>query len=142
MFNMDPNSFMPQSVMPQPTVALPPNPGLNSSNPGQPIVQPSEVVSTKPAEIVLDTSGRSSASVREYAQPLEKVAQEAADAIQTFIQSKGVNLSISVDHTTGYHIIRVTDNNGDMVMQLPSEQAVRIAHSMNSLQGVFVDQFA
>jgi flagellar protein FlaG len=100
------------------------------------------VVSTKPAEIVLDTSGRSSASVREHAQPIEKVVQEAADAIQTFIQSKGVNLSISVDHSTGYHIIRVTDNNGNMVMQLPSEEAVRIAHSMNSLQGVFVDQFA
>ena len=139
---MNPISSAPQSVMPQSTVALPSNPGLNSSNPGQPIVQPSEVVSTKPAEIILDTSGRSAASVREHAQPIEKVVQEAADAIQSFIQSKGVNLSISVDHTTGYHIIRVTDNNGNMVMQLPSEEAVRIAHSMNSLQGVFVDQLA
>lgn len=139
---MNPISSAPQSVMPQSTVALPSNPGLNSSNPGQPIVQPSEVVSAKPAEIILDTSGRSSASVREHAQPIEKVVQEAADAIQSFIQSKGVNLSISVDHTTGYHIIRVTDNNGNMVMQLPSEEAVRIAHNMNSLQGVFVDQLA
>jgi flagellar protein FlaG len=68
--------------------------------------------------------------------------QAAADAIQTFIQSRGVNLSISVDHTTGYHIIRVTDNNGNMVMQLPSEEAVRIAHNMDSLQGVFVDHIA
>ena len=139
---MNPISSAPQSVMPQSSVALPHNPGLNSSNPGQPIVQPSEVVSTKPAEIVLDTSGRSSASVREAAQPIEKVVQAAADAIQTFIQSRGVNLSISVDHTTGYHIIRVTDNNGNMVMQLPSEEAVRIAHNMDSLQGVFVDHIA
>jgi flagellar protein FlaG len=139
---MNPISSAPQTVMPQSSVALPSNPGLSSSNPGQPIVQPSEVVSIKSAEIVVDTSGRSSASVRESAQPMEKVVQAAADAIQTFIQSRGVNLSISVDHTTGYHIIRVTDNNGNTVMQLPSEEAVRIAHNMDSLQGVFVDHIA
>ena len=135
-------SSAPQTVIPQSTVGLPSNPGLSSSNPGQPIVKPSEVVVTKQAQIVLDTSGISSASVRESARPVEKVVQAAADAIQSFIQSKGINLSISVDHTTGYHIIRVTDNAGNMVMQLPSEEAVRIAHNIDSLQGVFVDHIA
>lgn len=139
---MNPISSAPQSAMPQSAVALPSNPGLKASDPSQPIVQPSEVVSLKPTEIILDTSGRSSASVRESAQPLEKVIQAAADAIQTFIQSRGVNLNISVDHSTGYNIIRVTDNNGDVVMQLPSEEAVRIAHNMDTLQGVFVDHIA
>ena len=139
---MNPISSASQSVMPQSSVALPSNPGLSAANPAQPIVKPSEVVALKPAEIVLDTSGMSSASVRESARPVEKVVQAAADAIQTFIQSKGVNLNISVDHTTGYHIIRVTDNAGNMVMQLPSEEAVRIAHNMDSLQGVFVDHIA
>lgn len=139
---MNPISSAPQSAMPQSSVALPSNPGLSDANPAQPIVKPSEVVSLKPSEIILDTSGRSSASVRDSARPVEKVVQAAADAIQTFIQSKGVNLNISVDHTTGYHIIRVTDKAGNMVMQLPSEQAVRIAHNMESLQGVFVDRIA
>ncbi|QWE19306.1 flagellar protein FlaG [Polynucleobacter corsicus] len=139
---MNPISSAPQAVMPQSNVALPSNPGLQASDPGQPIVKPSEVVAPKQAQIVLDTSGMSAASVRESARPVEKVVQAAADAIQTFIQSKGVNLNISVDHTTGYHIIRVTDNSGNMVMQLPSEEAVRIAHNMDSLQGVFVDHIA
>jgi uncharacterized FlaG/YvyC family protein len=90
----------------------------------------------------MDTTGVSSASVRESARPIEKVVQEAANAIQEFIQSKGSSLSISVDHTTGYHIIRVTDSNGNQVMTMPSEAAVRIAHNMQAIQGLFVDQTA
>ena len=103
---------------------------------------PPELPNRKPSEIAMDTTGVSSASVRESAKPIEKVVQEAANAIQEFIQSKGSNLSISVDHTTGYHIIRVTDNNGNQVMTMPSEAAVRIAHSMQGLQGLFVDHTA
>lgn len=136
---MNPISSAPSAAMPQTSVALPSNPGLSDANPGQPIVKPSEVLAPKVTQIILDTSGISAASVRESARPVEKVVQAAADAIQTYIQSKGVNLSISVDQTTGYHIIRVTDKAGNMVMQLPSEEAVRIAHKMDSLQGLFVD---
>jgi uncharacterized FlaG/YvyC family protein len=73
---------------------------------------------------------------------MEKVVQAAANAIQEFIQSQGSNLSISVDQVTGYHIIRVTDHNGNEVMTMPSEAAIRVAHNMQSLQGLFVNQAA
>jgi flagellar protein FlaG len=132
-----------------PNIAMPHNSGASSAGdqmknaaPQMPIIKPAEVVSRKPSVIVLDTSGTSAASVRDSARPVEKVVQAAADAIQTFIQSKGVSLNITVDHVTGYHIIQVTDKSGNMVMQLPSEEAVRIAHSMESLQGLFVDHLA
>jgi uncharacterized FlaG/YvyC family protein len=101
-----------------------------------------DLPSRKPSVIAMDTSGVSPASVREFAQPIEKVVQEAANAIQAFIQSKGSSLSISVDQVTGYHIIRVTDSNGNQVMSLPSDAAIRVAHNMQSLQGLFVDRTA
>jgi uncharacterized FlaG/YvyC family protein len=101
-----------------------------------------ELPSRKPSVIAIDTTGVSSASVREAAQPIEKVVQAAANAIQEFIQSQGGNLSISVDGVTGYHVIRVTDNNGNEVMSLPSDAAIRIAHNMQSLQGLLVNQTA
>lgn len=101
-----------------------------------------ELPSRKPSVIAIDTSGISSASVREAAQPIEKVVQAAANAIQEFIHSQGGNLSISVDGVTGYHVIRVTDNNGNEVMSLPSDAAIRIAHNMQSLQGLLVNQTA
>lgn len=99
-----------------------------------------EMPNRKPSVIAIDTSGVSSASVRESAQAIEKVVQAAATAIQEFIQSQGASLSISVDQLTGYHIIRVTDNNGNQVMQMPAEAAIRVAHNMQSLQGLFVNQ--
>jgi uncharacterized FlaG/YvyC family protein len=101
-----------------------------------------EMPNRKPSVIAIDTSGVSSASVRESAQAIEKVVQAAATAIQEFIQSQGASLSISVDQLTGYHIIRVTDNNGNQVMQMPAEAAIRVAHNMQSLQGLFVNQSA
>jgi len=108
-----------------------------------PIVQPSEVVSRKPVQIALDTSGVSQASVRQNAQPLERAVQEAANSIQQFIQSRGVQLNISYDHQTGFNVVQVIDpNTGEMVMQLPSQEAVNIAHAMDSLQGLLVNKFA
>jgi uncharacterized FlaG/YvyC family protein len=101
-----------------------------------------DLPSRKPSVIAIDTTGVSSASVREAAQPIEKVVQAAANAIQEFIQSQGGSLSISVDGVTGYHVIRVTDNNGNEVMSLPSDAAIKIAHNMQSLQGLLVNQTA
>lgn len=101
-----------------------------------------ELPSRKPSVIAIDTTGVSSASVREAAQPIEKVVQAAASAIQEFIQSQGGSLSISVDDVTGYHVIRVTDSNGNEVMSLPSDAAIKIAHNMQSLQGLLVNQTA
>lgn len=105
-------------------------------------INPPVLPTRKPAEIAINTSGMSSASVRENARPLEEVVQEAANAIQEFIQSQGANLSISVDQLTGYHIIRVTDSNGNQVMQMPAEAAIRVAYSMQSLQGLLLNQKA
>lgn len=105
-------------------------------------IEPPVMPTRKPAEIAINTSGVSSASVRENAKPIEEVVQAAASAIQEFIQSQGANLSISVDELTGYHIIRVMDSNGNQVMQMPAEAAIRVAHSMQSLQGLLLNQKA
>lgn len=116
--------------------------GKGDSAPAMPAFKAPEIAPKKEVVIALDTSGTSAASVREFAQPIEKVVQAAAAAIQDFIQSKGSNLTVTVDHTTGYHVIQVTDNSGNVVMHLPSEAAVRIAHNMESLQGLFVNNVA
>jgi len=105
-------------------------------------IDPPELPTRKPSQIAIDTSGMSSASVRENAAPIEKVVQAAATAIQEYIQSQGANLSISVDELTGYHIIRVLDSNGNQVMQMPADAAIRVAHSMQSLQGLLINQRA
>ena len=43
----------------------------------------------------------------------------------------GRNLSFSVDGTTGYQVVRVTNpQTGEVVRQLPSEELLKIAESM------------
>ena len=114
----------------------------DSAPPPMPAFKAPEIAPKKEVVIALDTSGTSAASVREFAQPIEQVVQAAAAAIQDFIQSKGANLTVRVDQTTGYHVIQVTDSGGNVVMHLPSEAAVRIAHNMESLKGLFVNNVA
>ena len=132
------------NLMPAPAQALPaqdaPKVGAGVV---EPMVKAPEVIQRKEVPIALDTSGVSNSSVRQSAQPIEKAVQEAAAAIQSFIQSRGVNLDVSVDPVTKYHVIRVSDpQTGEMVMQLPSSEAIRVAHNMESLQGLLFNGHA
>ena len=133
------------NLMPTPAPQAMPTPEAPKVGAGvvEPMVKAPEVVQRKEVTIALDTSGVSNSSVRQFAQPIEKAVQEAATAIQNFIQSRGVNLNVSVDPVTNYHVIRVSDpRTGEMVMQLPSEEAIRVAHSMESLQGLLFNGHA
>jgi flagellar protein FlaG len=81
--------------------------------------------------------------VNEAAQPTREVVAKAAQQIQSFVQSMGRNLSFSVDSTTGYHIVRVTNpQTGEVVRQLPSEELLRIAQSFEQLNAALIHQKA
>jgi flagellar protein FlaG len=55
----------------------------------------------------------------------------------------GRNLNISVDQTTGYHVVRVVNpDTNELIRQLPSEELLRIAQQMDSLQNALVSQKA
>lgn len=82
-------------------------------------------------------------NVNEAAAPTREVVAKAAQQIQTFVNSMGRNLSFSVDSTTGYHIVRVTNpETGEVVRQLPTEELLRIAQSFEQLNAALVHQRA
>jgi len=67
----------------------------------------------------------------------------AAEQIQNFVQSMGRNLNFSIDQTTGYHVVRVMNpETNEVVRQLPSEELLRIAQNMASLNNALVSQRA
>ncbi len=81
--------------------------------------------------------------VNETSQPTREVVAKAAQQIQSFVQSMGRNLNFSVDSTTGYHIVRVTNpETGETIRQLPSEELLRIAQSFEQLNAALVNQKA
>ena len=82
-------------------------------------------------------------NVNEAAAPTREVVAKAAQQIQSFVSSMGRNLSFSVDSTTGYHIVRVTNpETGEVVRQLPTEELLRIAQSFEQLNAALVNQRA
>lgn len=82
-------------------------------------------------------------SVSETSAPTREVVAKAAQQIQSFVQSMGRNLNFSVDSTTGYHVVRVTNpDTGEMIRQLPSEELLRIAQSFAQINSALVNQKA
>ena len=70
-------------------------------------------------------------NVGQAAQPSQEVVAKTAQQLESFVQSMGRDLSFSVDSTTGYHVVRVTNpQTGEVVRQLPSEELLKIAETM------------
>ena len=99
----------------------------------------------------------SAKSVAEKAKPLsEKIElgsvrsgfdrvgfEQAIQQIQKFIEDNPrVNLSVRVDDTLNRPVMSVVDPNDGEVMQIPSEEVIKIAQNIELMRGVFFDQKA
>lgn len=82
-------------------------------------------------------------NVSQAAQPTQEVVAKTAQQLESFVASMGRDLSFSVDSTTGYHVVRVTNpQTGEVVRQLPSEELLKIAESMQQTGSGLVNQKA
>ena len=76
-------------------------------------------------------------NVNQVMQPSRETVARAAEQMQKFVSTMGRNLSFSIDGTTGHHIVRVTNPaTGEVVRQLPSEEMLRIAHSLTQISAL------
>jgi flagellar protein FlaG len=67
--------------------------------------------------------------------------QEAVGAANEKLLQRGQKLDIGVDEESGTIVIRVSDQKtGEMIRQMPSEEALRITRSIDRLTGILVDQ--
>lgn len=72
-----------------------------------------------------------STDVAKFAQETQIAVQKAAQEIESFLQASGRNLNISVDGTTGYHVVTVTNpETGEVIRQMPSPELLKIAQSL------------
>ena len=89
------------------------------------------------------STGFKPSNVAESSAPTREVVAKAAQQIQSFVSSMGRNLDFSVDSTTGYHVVRVTNpETGEVIRQLPTEELIRIAQSFEQLNAALVHQRA
>ena len=82
-------------------------------------------------------------NVSQAVQPTQEAVAKTAQQLESFVASMGRDLSFSVDSTTGYHVVRVTNpQTGEVVRQLPSEELLKIAQSMEQTGSGLVNQKA
>jgi flagellar protein FlaG len=76
------------------------------------------------------------------AKPLPRDALEAiARGIQDYLQRNGRNLEFRVDDSTGETVITVRDaSTGDVIRQIPNEEALAIAQRFSANSGTLFDQ--
>ncbi len=84
-----------------------------------------------------------SSQILETTAPSREAVDQAARHIEDFVKSVGRSLSFSVDASTGQNIMRVLDpNSGEVIRQLPADETLRIARSIDYFQSMLVHQRA
>ena len=70
-----------------------------------------------------------------------KELEESVQLANQKLESRNQLLSIGVDKASGTVIVTVTDKtSGQVVRQIPSEEALRISQSIDKLTGILVDK--
>lgn len=103
-----------------------------------------------PARVVLDerparppAAPPAEATSAPVSVPAPGQVQQAAQMISKAIQTFSRNLEFSVDDTTGKTVVKVLDKEtGDMIRQIPSQEALDIARVLDRLQGLLIRQKA
>ena len=73
-------------------------------------------------------------NISQSMQQSRQAVEAAAQQMQTFVSSMGRNLNFSIDGSTGYHVVRVTNpSTGEVIRQMPSEEVLRLAHSFDQI---------
>ena len=104
------------SSLPPPSVGAAPAPALEETKAVQPI-------QAKPAP------------------PTQQQLEAAVKEVARVVQPKASNLDFSVDHDSGKTIVRITDRQtGEMIRQIPSEEMVELAKSLDRMQGLLMRQ--
>lgn len=94
-------------------------------------------------EIVTAARASSVPSVHESAKVSREAVQAAASKIQTFVSSMSRDLSIHVDSSSGKAVIQVVDpQSNETVRQIPGEEALRLARTIDYLSSLLVSQKA
>lgn len=101
---------------------------------------PSAEASGKPA-----TAGATEASEERATQAVSGKAEEvsrdqvesAVSTIQEFVQSVRRNINFSLEDSSGRVVVKVTDaNSGDVIRQIPSEEALQLAESLEEVRSL------
>ncbi|MCJ8167960.1 flagellar protein FlaG [Atopomonas sediminilitoris] len=103
-----------------------------------------QVVKLKPADNLQPQAGVAAQRAEQQESSNQQASREqvdkAVESISDFVQSVRRNINFSVDDTSGRIVVKVIDTeSGDLVRQIPSEEALALAENLNSAGSVLFE---
>jgi flagellar protein FlaG len=121
--------------------ALPQVQGLESRGspvPSQPAVQNPQGAVPAQAQPVSEKTSPSRSEQNASRETLQKAVDQANRKLQTLSSNE---LQFSIDKETGIQVVKLTDKQtGEVIRQIPSEEMLKIAKSIESMTGSLVSQ--
>ncbi|KFE49978.1 flagellar protein FlaG [Pseudomonas syringae] len=78
-----------------------------------------------------------------YTQSRREQLEEAVSDIREFVQAAQRKLDFSIDDSTGRVVVKVIDtDSGDLIRQIPSETALKLAQSLTAASSLLFDDKA
>lgn len=94
----------------------------------------------RPGSAPAPESSARAAATEQTEQPAEsdrESVEKALSSIQGFVQSIRRDLNFAVDDSTGRVVVKVTDSvSGDVVRQIPTEDALRLAENLEEIRSL------
>ncbi|MBG6547502.1 flagellar protein FlaG [Pseudomonas aeruginosa] len=88
-------------------------------------------------EAAARASAQRTGDVRMGAKEQRAAVEEAVSSIEKFTQSIRRDLSFSLDDSTGRVVVKVTDStSGEVIRQIPSEEALRLAERLDEARSL------
>ena len=93
-----------------------------------------------------DSGNRVPAGGKDLPRDLARLAfdtRQAAESIDRYLREAGRQFAFSVDQVTGRTIVSIRDPaTGELIRQMPSEEALRIAHNLHVMGAALVEELA
>ncbi|MGE8451490.1 MAG: flagellar protein FlaG [Pseudomonadales bacterium] len=106
---------------------------LNLSYPAaKPVTPVADKPVEKPREVVPAIAETASQDGKKGAQAEQEKLKMAVQEIEKFVQSVKRNLEFSIDEPSGQVVVKViASDSGEVVRQIPNEEVLRLANSLN-----------
>ncbi|WP_286184322.1 flagellar protein FlaG [Pantoea sp. Cy-639] len=101
--------------------------------------RPAEQVAEKPVSRPAEFSGDGEKKDMSRVHDTDKV-KDAVSEIEKFLKETRRNLEFFTDEESGKIVVKVVaSETGELIRQIPSEEALRIAHSLSDVKSVLFD---
>ena len=109
--------------------------GTPSQSVKQRPVSQAQVTSSPPVPATTKVQDQGNGGLQQKALSVEDAVKHLSD----FVSQANSEISFSIDQASGESVVKIMDTQtNEVIRQMPSEEAIQIAHALDKLQGLFV----